>query len=119
MNRPERWEKVPQAATSIPGVWGNMMTFIGGPRACIGYRFSLVEYVLSMFLMYLREISMKCLFFRMKALLFTLIRAFEFELSVPASDIGTKSFIVQRPFLKSNPKAGNQMPLILKPVNQA
>jgi hypothetical protein len=58
-------------------------------------------------------------FLRMKALLFTLIRAFEFELSVPANDIGTKSFIVQRPFLKSNPKAGNQMPLILKPVNQA
>lgn len=59
------------------------------------------------------------IYFRMKALLFTLIRAFEFELSVPANDIGTKSFIVQRPFLKSNPKAGNQMPLILKPVNQA
>ncbi|KAG6856728.1 hypothetical protein H0H87_001328 [Tephrocybe sp. NHM501043] len=41
--RPERWEKVPEAAGNIPGVWGNMLTFLGGPRACIGYRFSLVE----------------------------------------------------------------------------
>ncbi|KAF9484969.1 cytochrome P450 [Pholiota conissans] len=96
--RPDRWEKIPEGAASIPGIWGNLMTFIGGPRACIGYRFSLVE---------------------MKALLFTLVRAFEFELAVPAGDIGTKSFLVQRPFLKSNPKAGNQMPLILKPVNLA
>jgi len=95
--KPERWEKIPEAASSIPGVWGNMMTFLGGPRACIGYRFSLVE---------------------MKALLFTLVRAFEFELAVPANDITKKSFIVQRPLLRSNPGAGNHMPLILKPVGQ-
>lgn len=55
----------------------------------------------------------------MKALLFTLVRAFEFELAVPAQDIIKKSFIVQRPLLKSNPKAGNQMPLRVKPVIRA
>ncbi|KAF6758735.1 cytochrome P450 [Ephemerocybe angulata] len=94
--RPERWASVPEGASGIPGIWGNMLTFLGGPRACIGYRFSLVE---------------------MKALLFTLIRAFEFEFAVPVEDIGKKSTIVQRPFLKSNPKAGNQLPLKIKPVN--
>lgn len=52
----------------------------------------------------------------MKALLFTLVRAFEFELAVPASDIFKKTFIVQRPVVRSDIKAGNQMPLILKPV---
>ncbi|KAF5386913.1 hypothetical protein D9615_002005 [Tricholomella constricta] len=96
--RPERWEKIPEAAGGIPGVWGNMLTFLGGPRACIGYRFSLVE---------------------TKALLFTLVRAFEFELAVPATDIIKKSSIVQRPVLKTDPDGGNQMPLIIKPVIRA
>ena len=41
--RPERWENIPNAALSVPGVWANILTFIGGPRACIGFRFSLVE----------------------------------------------------------------------------
>ncbi|KAJ3514175.1 hypothetical protein NLJ89_g2525 [Agrocybe chaxingu] len=95
--KPERWEKVPEAATGIPGVWGNMLTFLGGPRACIGYRFSLVE---------------------TKAILFTLVRAFEFELAVPADDIIKKATIVQRPMLKSDLEAGNQLPLRLRPVQR-
>ncbi|KAF9036827.1 cytochrome P450 [Panaeolus papilionaceus] len=92
--KPERWQNTPEAASQIPGVWGNMLTFLGGPRACIGYRFSLVE---------------------MKALLFTLVRAFEFELAVSASEIGKRSSVVQRPILRSDPKAGNQMPLYITP----
>jgi hypothetical protein len=51
----------------------------------------------------------------MKALLFTLVRAFEFELAVPAADIEKKTSVVQRPIVKSEPEAGNQMPLIVKP----
>ncbi|KDR81931.1 hypothetical protein GALMADRAFT_135320 [Galerina marginata CBS 339.88] len=94
--KPERWEKIPEAVGSIPGIWGNMMTFLGGPHACIGYRFSLVE---------------------MKALLFTLIRAFEFELAVPPDDLIKKAVMVQRPLVKSDPKGGNQLPVILRPVN--
>lgn len=42
-NRPERWEELPNAVQSIPGIYSHILTFIGGPRACIGYRFSLVE----------------------------------------------------------------------------
>jgi hypothetical protein len=52
---------------------------------------------------------------RMKALLFTLVRAFEFELAVPAGDIIKKQFIVQRPILRTDPDGGNQMPLLVKP----
>lgn len=96
--RPERWESIPEAASSIPGVWSNMLTFLGGPRACIGYRFALVE---------------------MKALIFTLVRAFEFELAVPSKDLVKKSTIVQRPVLLTDPDNSNQMPLLIKPYIHA
>lgn len=42
-SRPERWENVPQGAQALPGVWGNIMSFLGGSRACIGYQFSTLE----------------------------------------------------------------------------
>jgi hypothetical protein len=48
---------------------------------------------------------------RMKALLFVLVRAFEFELAVPAGDVVKKTAIVQRPLIRSAPDDGNQMPL--------
>ena len=54
---------------------------------------------------------------RMKALLFTLIRAFEYELAVPVEDIGKNfTIIVQQPAVLSDPEGGNQMPLLLKSV---
>ncbi|CDO71513.1 hypothetical protein BN946_scf184910.g12 [Trametes cinnabarina] len=91
--RPERWDNPPDAVSNIPGVWGHILSFLGGPRACIGYRFSLVE---------------------MKALIFTLVRAFEFDLAVAPEDIQKKTSIVQRPLLRSAPEAGNQLPLLVK-----
>ncbi|KAH9483580.1 Cytochrome P450 monooxygenase 205 [Psilocybe cubensis] len=93
--KPERWYNIPEDVAAIPGVWGNTLSFLGGPRACIGYRFALVE---------------------MKALLFTLVRAFEFELAVPASEIQKKSVIVTRPVLASDPNKSNQMPLLVRHV---
>ncbi|KAJ7029448.1 cytochrome P450 [Mycena alexandri] len=92
---PERWERSPAISTSIPGLWSSMLTFLGGPRACIGFRFSLVE---------------------LKALLFTLVRSLEFELAVPAADIGRLTMtIVQQPMVRSDPAAGSQMPILVKP----
>ncbi|KAI0767221.1 cytochrome P450 [Fomes fomentarius] len=95
--KPERWENPPQAISNIPGVWGHLLSFLGGPRACIGYRFSLIE---------------------MKAIIYTLVRAFEFELAVPADDVQKKSAVVQRPILKSDPEGGSQMPLLIKPYRR-
>ena len=41
-----------------------------------------------------------CVNDRMKALLFTLIRAFEFDLAISAKDLGTTSIGVQHPVPK-------------------
>ncbi|KAI0312384.1 cytochrome P450, partial [Amylostereum chailletii] len=44
--KPERWlSPLPEnvAAAHIPGIYANMLTFIGGGRACIGFKFSLLE----------------------------------------------------------------------------
>ncbi|KAI9062669.1 cytochrome P450 [Trametes sanguinea] len=91
--RPERWETPPDAISCIPGVWGHILSFLGGPRACIGYRFSIVE---------------------MKALLYALVRAFEFELAVAPEDIKKTPGIVQRPALRDDPTGTAQMPLIVR-----
>ncbi|KAL1739497.1 cytochrome P450, partial [Schizophyllum fasciatum] len=44
--RPERWlAPLPEAVTEahMPGVYSNLMTFLGGGRACIGFKFSQLE----------------------------------------------------------------------------
>jgi cytochrome P450 len=57
---------LPAGVADVPGVWANLMTFLGGQRACIGFKFAILE---------------------MKALLFHLIRGFEFELAVDPNDV--------------------------------
>ncbi|KAJ2912873.1 hypothetical protein MD484_g7526, partial [Candolleomyces efflorescens] len=52
--KPERWfspvpEKVVEAR--IPGVYSHLMTFIGGGRACIGFKFSLMEIKVLMYVL--------------------------------------------------------------------
>ncbi|KAJ7745809.1 cytochrome P450 [Mycena maculata] len=95
--KPERWENIPEAVQQIPGVWANVLSFLGGPHNCIGYRFSLAE---------------------IKVLLFTLIRAFEFE---PAT---TKGIIVpgsvgslQPPRLLTGTETSSSLPLMMLPYD--
>ncbi|KAF8491342.1 cytochrome P450 [Russula emetica] len=94
--RPERWDDVPDAANRLPSIYGHLMTFIAGAHACIGYRFAVVE---------------------IKALLFTLVRTFEFELALEPEDIIRKTGIVGRPIIASNPSAGPQLPLLIRLAN--
>ncbi|KAH9894821.1 cytochrome P450 [Cubamyces lactineus] len=92
--KPQRWQRPPEEISVIPGVWGHLLTFLGGPRACIGYRFSLVE---------------------LKAILFSIIRGFEFEMAMPLEEYQIKTAQLQRPSIRSAPEKGWQLPLLVKP----
>ncbi|KAI5899118.1 cytochrome P450 [Schizophyllum commune H4-8] len=91
--RPERWETLPDTVKSVPSVWNHLFTFSGGPHACIGFRFSIAE---------------------IKAILFVLVRSFEFELAVDPSDIKVRTAAVQRPALKSEPEGSAQLPVFVR-----
>ncbi|CCM06150.1 uncharacterized protein FIBRA_09623 [Fibroporia radiculosa] len=61
--KPERWlSPLPSAVTknTIPGVYANLMSFLGGKRGCIGFKFSEME---------------------MKVVLSVLLSSFKFELT--------------------------------------
>ncbi|KAL1952234.1 hypothetical protein VTO73DRAFT_1383 [Trametes versicolor] len=92
--RPERWENPPADISNIPGVWGHMLTFSGGPHACIGFRFSVAE---------------------LKALIFTLVRALTFEFAADPEDVTSVGMFTQRPALRSEVKKGAQLPFFIRP----
>ena len=52
---------------------------------------------------------------RMKVTVFCLLRALEFEPGVPPEDIDKSVTILSRPIRISDPKAGPQMPLLIRP----
>ncbi|KAJ7617357.1 cytochrome P450 [Roridomyces roridus] len=63
---PDRWDSIPSAASEIPGVgYAHLFTFLGGPHNCIGWRFAIAE---------------------TKALVYTLVRGFEFALALDEGD---------------------------------
>ncbi|KAG8933006.1 hypothetical protein FRC00_013747 [Tulasnella sp. 408] len=96
--KPERWLEgnTHPRSSEIPGVFSSMLTFLGGPRSCIGYRFALLE---------------------MKVLIFALLRDISVELPDPAPEIEKKSFIITRPSIKqADGSMKSLMPLRLKAV---
>ncbi|KAI0336177.1 cytochrome P450 [Cubamyces sp. BRFM 1775] len=96
--RPERWDNLPEEASRIPSIWGNVLAFAAGPHSCIGYRFAIAE---------------------IKAVIFTLVREFVFELGVAAEDVTAVGMLTQRPALKSEPEVGPQLPLLVRPYMHA
>ncbi|KAG8821238.1 hypothetical protein FRC19_008097 [Serendipita sp. 401] len=96
---PERWlSDLPSATSTLPGLWANLMTFLGGQRACIGFKFAILE---------------------MKVLLYHLIRSFEFELAVKPEDILPLEMIVTRPIVRNEKDKGSQLPVIMRPYVHA
>nr|GAT55890.1 predicted protein [Mycena chlorophos] len=95
--RPDRWDNIPEAAATVPSVWGNLFTFLAGAHNCIGFRFALAE---------------------MKVLLFTLVRAFEITAAVPESNIGPfVAGTIQRPAVLASKEEKSGLPLILTSLN--
>lgn len=50
----------------------------------------------------------------MKALIFTLVRAFEYNMAISDERFEKQSNVVTRPYIKDDKEAGAQMPLIVK-----
>ncbi|KAJ7447777.1 cytochrome P450 [Mycena galericulata] len=89
--RPERWEHIPEGVNAVPGVWANLITFFAGPHNC------------------------EFFWRRLKVLLFTLLRAFEFEPGLQKGGIVAKTTgLIQRPTILGDPSKGSSLPLILK-----
>ncbi|KAF8319090.1 cytochrome P450, partial [Clavulina sp. PMI_390] len=90
--RPERWleDKLPEGVLELPSMASP--TFLVGPRACIGFRLTLIE---------------------MKIILFTLLRSVRFEPAVPAEDIVAGFFIFTYPQLRSDKSKGAQLPVLI------
>ena len=86
--RPTRWEEIPQSAKDS-GFPLQMLTFISGPRGCIGNRFAIAE---------------------AKAILVCLLIAFKFDFPKELP-IERKQGIVLRSRIADEKDAGMQMPL--------
>ena len=57
-----------------------------------------------------------CTLYRLKALIFTLIRAFEFELAVPPEDVQAVGVFIQRVGVRGSGAPG--LPFVLRPVKR-
>ncbi|TYJ53845.1 hypothetical protein B9479_005532 [Cryptococcus floricola] len=83
------------SSPKVPGVYGNLMTFISGPRNCIGYRFALQQ---------------------MKILLFVLLRNYEFRPLKSGPEMVYKASAVVQAFVKGEEDLGVQIPLMVIPL---
>ncbi|KAG6819359.1 hypothetical protein H0H93_012575, partial [Arthromyces matolae] len=94
--KPERWlAPLPEAVyeAHMPGIYSHLLTFSGGGRACIGFKFSQLE---------------------MKVVLSSLISQFRFF--PPSKEIVWQMNGITSPALKESPEIP-QLPLRLEQVN--
>lgn len=92
--KPERWlSLLPESVVDahIPGIYSHLMTFLGGGRACIGFKFSQLE---------------------MKVVLSVLLSTFKFDLPKDR-EITWKMTGIAKPYVGSGP----QLPLVMTAIN--
>ncbi|RDB16522.1 hypothetical protein Hypma_002893 [Hypsizygus marmoreus] len=98
--KPERWfgkmgHESTAENTRLPGLYSNMMTFLGGPRACPGMRFAIHE---------------------IKLVLSTLLQSFTFEKA--SSDIDWKLYITLTPYVAGD-DTGPKVPVKVYPLEKS
>lgn len=87
---PYRWmeegkDTLPEGARDLPSL--TSPTFLAGSYGCIGFRFTIIEWVIRVLLWSYHTHTVLPQIHRMKAVIFSLIRVMEFKLAVPESDI--------------------------------
>ncbi|KIK57051.1 hypothetical protein GYMLUDRAFT_173469 [Collybiopsis luxurians FD-317 M1] len=95
--KPERWlSPLPTTVTDarIPGVYSHLMTFIGGGRSCIGFKFSQLE---------------------MKVVISVLVESFKFSPSARDAEIFWQMNGVTAPVVGNEQHP--QLPIVISPAN--
>ncbi|KAF9533506.1 cytochrome P450 [Crepidotus variabilis] len=90
--KPERWMRpLPESVTNahVPGVYSNLMTFLGGGRACIGFKFSQLE---------------------MKVVLSVLVNSFKFSLT--NKEVVWQMNTISTPTVRG--QTGTRLPLVVE-----
>ena len=85
-------EDQPAPSAALPSILPHIITFLGGPRACIGHRFAMGE---------------------IKVFLAQIVKRFELAPDETV-EVWTRSAVVRRPLVRGLNKAG--MPLVVRSV---
>ncbi|KXN82785.1 Cytochrome P450 3A16 [Leucoagaricus sp. SymC.cos] len=96
--KPERWlSPLPSSVTDahIPGIYSHLMTFLGGGRACIGFKFSQLE---------------------MKVVLAVLLSTFKFDVS-KTHEIKWKMTGIAGPYVEDLDRTRPQLPVAMSLVD--
>jgi cytochrome P450 len=94
---PERWLDGRVQTTTGLGVYGNLMTFGSGHRACIGWRFAVYEY---------------------QTFLVELVKNFEFSMDLTlAAKVRREAAMVMLPTISGEVMKGAQMPITIKAID--
>ncbi|KAF8161361.1 cytochrome P450 [Crassisporium funariophilum] len=91
---PDRWltPKSMEKAAFV-GVYGNLLSFAGGVRSCIGWRFAVLE---------------------LQAFVVELVNTFEFSLTPEARRVRREACLVMAPTIEGEVEKGSQLPLVIK-----
>ncbi|VDB91561.1 unnamed protein product [Peniophora sp. CBMAI 1063] len=91
--RPERWlEQHACSDVNTPGVYANMLSFMAGPKSCVGMNFAILE---------------------MKITLATLLPSFRFKLPAPDVEIEWRLGVTVTPSVKGYKGLDPRMPLLV------